>query len=971
MIEATEQIVFACDEHKKCYETLLKIVKEGSQNPTNSLVAKLTEGVSDRVFHKSCLNTPWKKELSLIIKKESSNWEKNGGETAKKLKKAFYDMVKSGSKIECTIICNKAGVKLWNLRKYNLKYIWQKELYATVIKEQKKWEKYGGSDNRKGVQVLGRIIKRGEQPTRKAVILGMNKKGILNNQFAYPWQERLANAVEKAKKRWQRKGGEDAKKVNDVLSKYLKKGERPQINSICKEAGYPATNIIKPKYPWQSNIKTKIEKADQKWKLNGGKDGEKCREALRELTESQANISPAIVSNKAGFSHNFLSKNLFKWKLLLLEEIKEYNSKGLNEIHILYLDIFLLIEKIKKYPKTFNNYDRLGISISNPKTNIPNNFILSHIMYSSYNHVARGKNKPKLFVDFHSYKRERKAYIDGIIHACEGMKHSAKKELIPRMILAALWMEDRIPQTLDEARNTFYEYSIYLHRLLKSGEKKNCVCRYEQKGMSCILAGMFLVDETEIQKDYFSLLISQKAPASNAFSKITHFTQEDFSYTFSFYFHLFDQIADFLLKNKDYPYKIQLPRGHAIIMGLSQHPIIPYHKMDKYGVYCIDPLNGNILNDSELLKIANKNNVKYPNSYIKQKIKNLQKLEKLNTNKAHEKRLKLGKKALDAWFMCMLYLTGTNDSTLGTYEWSDKDEYETIHDERKEFITIKPRAMNKNIRFTIPKAFMASFQKAIRLRKFVLNGESFKYLFFQAGFGEKVRATRSQFAGGSSSIISREMHNFLDDELPLITSRDIRKDCAKDVINNYDINVALSVLQNNKSTLINNYNGFTAEELGLQINSLLDSIHKNVISEHPIPIEQKSSMGGCKNNEELIPKNYHDESPINANCNDSKTCIFCEHFITFPGKEEVRKLLSLQYVIENIAYDRAEGESFYEKEMKPWLKRIKVVLEKMIEKEPSIKTTIDDTKIEVYSEGLLSVYWLDWIEDLDELERLS
>ena len=60
---------------------------------------------------------------------------------------------------------------------------------------------------------------------------------------------------------------------------------------------------------------------------------------------------------------------------------------------------------------------------------------------------------------------------------------------------------------------------------------------------------------------------------------------------------------------------------------------------------------------------------------------------------------------------------------------NENDEYEMIKDERKEFITIKPRANNKTIRFTIPKVFMPYFEKALKLRKFVLNGKKFPYLF--------------------------------------------------------------------------------------------------------------------------------------------------------------------------------------------------------------------------------------------------
>lgn len=972
MLKPSEKIIFSCEEHRKCYETLFNIVKEGTQKPNHQMIGRLTEGVSSRILHKLCLNTPWKRELSSLINKEAYNWEEGGGEIAKKLSKSLQDALKSGSKIEPKIICEKAEVKAWYLRKANLRYFWQKELYALVIKEQKRWENFGGLDARTSLDFLKKMIKNGERPIKKDIAIGINKyqNFLSSNRLAYPWQIRLANAIDKADKKWQRKGGKELKVINKILDKYIKNQERPYLNTICTEAGYAATNIEKPNYPWQLDIKTKIKAADRKWQKEGGIDGIQCRTAFKQLVKEQVDITPRIVSKKAGFNSEFLSKNLFEWKLNLLNQIEEYTSKGLTEIHILYIDKDLLIQKIQ----TANHsliYKRLGISVTNTKTKIVNYFTLSHIMYSSYNLNAKTNSKNRLFVNPDGYKDDRTIYIKGLLNACEGINHSILTSLIPRMILAALWMGDYIPKTIKEANNMFYHYSIHLHRLLKSGEKRHAVCSIEQKGMISLLAGMFLVNESEITKDYNSYIIPQKAPSSNAFSNMEQVTQEDFSYTFGFYFHLFDQIADFLLKGKDYPYKIQLPRGHAIIMGLAKHLIIPYHQMNKYGINCIDPTEGTILMDSELINLAKNNKVKYPNRYIKQKIKNLQKLEELNSDKFHEKRLQLGKKALDAWFICMLYLTSTNDSILGTYEWSDIDEYETEHLERKEFITIKPRAGNKPVRFTIPKSFMSSFKKFLLLRKFVLNDNKFKYLFFSAGFGKSASTTRSQFSGGNSSRIFNDTRNFLDDKLPFITSRNIRKDGGKDALNSHNMKIALSVLQNNKSTFINNYNGYTSKELGLQINNFLNSLHEHTISQQPILQEQQSSMGGCENDKNLIPKNFHEDSPINANCNDSKTCIFCKHFITFPEQEEIRKLLSLQYIIENIAYDKAEDESFYEEKMTPWINRIQAIFNEMIKKEPSIKQTITTTKIEVYNDGLLSPYWLDWIKDLDELERLA
>ena len=101
--------------------------------------------------------------------------------------------------------------------------------------------------------------------------------------------------------------------------------------------------------------------------------------------------------------------------------------------------------------------------------------------------------------------------------------------------------------------------------------------------------------------------------------------------------------------------------------------------------------------------------------------------------------------------------------------------------------------------------------------------------------------------------IIKDMINSIDDQLPKITSRIIRKDGSKDAITSHGIETALSVLQNTENTLINNYNGFTQEELSSQIINFLEIIHENVINDDPIDNKKQTAMGGCNNEEQLTP----------------------------------------------------------------------------------------------------------------------
>ena len=848
MIEFPEKVILEHEDHRKCHNTLLKILNDGTNKPTIGMILRLTEGVSKHLFKPQCLNTSWKIEFISLVKKEAMKWEKEGGSVAEKLRSTLQSMVNLEEQILPKWICDKAGVEQWYLQKADLKYPWQKDLYLLVKKEQLKWEKKGGRNFKLGIEALNNIIKTGERPNIKAVALKMGKNISYLNRRAYIWQKKLVKIIEMADSKWKQKGGKWRRLFNQILNQYIQKGLRPQIRTICDDIGYSPTNIITGPFPWQRTVKNNIINAEKYWLKHGGSDATKCKIALIQIIKEGKNPTRINVAQKAGFGQSFLEKELNEWKIKLLNLIEKKTSKGLDKINIIYIDINSLINK-----EIIKDYHKLGIIVKSKKTNISNYFILSQIMYEESHVILKYKIRNYFYANKSTFKEKRKVYIDGIINACEGNKYSLIITLIPRMIKVALWLGDKIPSTLNEAKNSFFEYSIFLRKKIKSTELSNSVANQEQLAIVKLLAGMFYVDDDEIVKDNRSLLIPQKPPRSNAFVNETKFTQEELSYAFNFYFSLFNQITNFLLNKENFPQIIQLPRGSAIILGVGQNLIVTSYNLPKQQCTGIDYLDGHILDDTELKNLAKENKIKHIFSYYKKRNEIQNNLLVLNNNPNHEKRLALGKKALDAWFMCMLYLTSTNDSILSLYEWSENDEYEMIKDERKEFITIKPRANNKTIRFTIPKVFMPYFEKALKLRKFVLNGKKFPYLFFHVGNGGKARTSRTQYGGGMSSNIANYMINSIDDQLPKITSRRIRKDGSKDAITSHGIETALSVLQNTENTLINNYNGFTQEELSSQIINFLEIIHENVINDDPIDNKKQTAMGGCNNEEQLTP----------------------------------------------------------------------------------------------------------------------
>ncbi|HQS67493.1 MAG TPA: hypothetical protein PLM93_09960 [Sulfuricurvum sp.] len=655
--------------------------------------------------------------------------------------------------------------------------------------------------------------------------------------------------------------------------------------------------------------------------------------------------------------------------------------KGLTQLNILYIDLDTLIKTVVEEEKPLGDYRHLGVRLIDHREGYSDKLLsLSHVMY----HTVILKNPPsdgspmRVFVDESTYDDNRKNAINGMIRALadkSALSKARKTDIIGGMMTALLWLYNEniaLPKSLDEARKAFVKYKEELNKSVKASELLQSSAVIRLPGLLRLLSGMLKIDEAKITEDIGLILESKKR--TNAYNNTAAFSQEEMSHAFSFYYHLFDQVADFLLECKPYPHIIKLPLGNATLLPNAQQGgsmIALGYGQRRKGDAAVDYTTGHILSDNDIEAVIS--NLKVKNtarSDIKRKrAKLLEKLELVNGMPNHPVRLALGKKAMEAWFMCMLFIAPFNDATLATMEWNDTDEFEIERAENKEFRAIKYRAQNKPVRFEISAAFMDSFRKFLKLRRLILDGYSFQYLFF-GGVGKDAFLTKNQQDGRYGSSLAGSFIRNLDSTLPRITSRNSRKDAGRDGLSSHGLQVALSILQNNKATFLKHYNGQTAEEMASQVHNFLENVH-GIVNGGPIKPEQESAIGGCGYEANPEPKTISEESPVQADCNDQKSCIFCIHFRTYPEKEQIRKLQSLKYIIKNIAYPRAEDDKHYNEAMGPWLIRIDALFSVMNEEEYGAYKIIEEVGTEVFDEGMLSPYWLDWVQLFEDLGRFA
>jgi hypothetical protein len=102
------------------------------------------------------------------------------------------------------------------------------------------------------------------------------------------------------------------------------------------------------------------------------------------------------------------------------------------------------------------------------------------------------------------------------------------------------------------------------------------------------------------------------------------------------------------------------------------------------------------------------------------------------------------------------------------------------------------------------------------------------------------------------------------------------------------------------------------------------------------------------------------DSNPKSDCKNFLGCIFCENYFIHFDREELRKLLSMRYYINELRICCDDEEHFMTVHG-PTLARIQNILSDIITQYPESKKAIDDVTIEIETIGMLTTYWAEKI----------
>lgn len=183
------------------------------------------------------------------------------------------------------------------------------------------------------------------------------------------------------------------------------------------------------------------------------------------------------------------------------------------------------------------------------------------------------------------------------------------------------------------------------------------------------------------------------------------------------------------------------------------------------------------------------------------------------------------------------------------------------------------------------------------------------------------------------------------------------------LIRKTDIATTALLLQNNKETVVKSYMAGSKISADNEMTAFLNSMHLKVIKAKETPTTD-ISVGHClKHNE---PRAEVSESVIQPNCHQPEGCLFCDKYRVHADEDDIRKLYSCRYVI-NETRTLAASEVHFEKVFGVVLNRIDSLLKFIASKNNVLSHTVERIKYEVMEEGKLSSYWASKLQMLTEL----
>lgn len=438
---------------------------------------------------------------------------------------------------------------------------------------------------------------------------------------------------------------------------------------------------------------------------------------------------------------------------------------------------------------------------------------------------------------------------------------------------------------------------------------------------------------------------------------------------------LFGGFTELVLDQKPYPFQLNVPGylnwpdNGMWVFPVNQWCLSPDQIQNRHTLNSTYPAynytNGRLNTIDEIMSIQVDSDLACDISTARRRrLSASQVIAEANNDFRYRARLMAGFLGVNAFFMLFVAETGMSPSQIVELPWDDsldeQSQKPTI--ERQGFRTIKYRAGNKNISFEIGTAFMVEFKRFLQLRKHLLNGIKFPYLFLTANRKESWVLKQMPAQLGSRIFLTL---NRLDPQLPKVTPREWRAGKQDWAITNTDPVTAARLMQHSEITALRRYSNGSVTTHQNEFGNFFSHVEKVIIGRNEyLPNSIDRAIGVCSFPDH--PLAISSNAPIQPDCKGPEGCLFCDKYRVHSDERDTRKLLSCRYCIQKTSH-LSDNEEQFQRMYGVVLNRIRFILDEIIRRDCDM---VDRVEREVDVEGELDPYWASKLVMLMELELI-
>ncbi|MDX2367985.1 MAG: hypothetical protein QNK36_06210 [Colwellia sp.] len=518
--------------------------------------------------------------------------------------------------------------------------------------------------------------------------------------------------------------------------------------------------------------------------------------------------------------------------------------------------------------------------------------------------------------------------------------------------------ESSLPSDVEAAQSLLREYTDMLLHKMKIYDKKrrqgisSGYASGLQRNANSWLAAHFNVETSslrigikKIKKNHRQ--VQSKVPLSD----------DEMTLHFNLYTLLFRQIASIIIDQKTIPQKITVwPEKLWIAPVGNRAWIMPIHKQGLGTLRGFNYDTGEFYTNKELVSQG------YTSSQASSAVHYAKEAMVTSNHKQSKLRQTLASWACKAYFMQFLTLTGMNDSTAANLPF--KASYSIVRGKNNHKV-IKWRANEREYKFRLQAEFIPDFKRYLDLRKYLLTLYSlieFPYLFIGSVKAGKVIPLN--LTGSASSSIRFQAYDLFSDQLSRGTSGELRVSKGIWIRNSYGEGVSAYILQHSITESNHSYTGKDEETTANEMTDYFEYANRKLITTTSDPLStSETPTGECSdiNNPEQIG-----EAPVEVNCKPGEGCLFCDKYALHADEIDMRKLLSLSYIIKQLeinAVSKAHFNSVYGETMR----RINIWLDLITEQNSELTAVRQRVTKEVDEHEQLTPYWYHKLEMLEKL----